>query len=213
MRIIILITLIIIVLSSENTGLRIDLNVEIPLLENQYVIFNATQQQEGASSQILPTYKLLANLKNNSLGIYSQMFDFLQYTNQSQINCYQQNVVVLTDVFSCTQSCNSTPDTSNLGIRNISYVLTDEKDEQLQYLVIDNSQLPCVNGTFFKLIVPWITVQALFKFQDSSYLIGTIIIVLLVTIITIQIMSIQSIILQIKEIQEKNKKIVRKKYY
>lgn len=34
MKIIILITLIIIVHSSENTGLRIDLNIEIPLLEN-----------------------------------------------------------------------------------------------------------------------------------------------------------------------------------
>lgn len=34
MRIIILITFVKIILSSENTGLRIDLNIEVPLLEN-----------------------------------------------------------------------------------------------------------------------------------------------------------------------------------
>lgn len=47
---------------SESTGLRIDLNIEIPLLENQFVIFHSTSSKSGASQEIQPQKKLLANL-------------------------------------------------------------------------------------------------------------------------------------------------------
>ncbi|CAD8192339.1 unnamed protein product [Paramecium pentaurelia] len=187
---------------SESTGLRIDLNIEIPLLENQYVIFNSNSSQSGASQEIIPQQKLLANLKNNSLQVYSQKFDFLQFNNFTDLQCYQQNVMILRDVQSCTQNCTLQSNyTQFLGANSVSQNITDSA-----YFIIDNTQLPCVNGTFFKLLVPWVTVQVLFTFQDSSYLIGTIIIVLLVTIITIQIMSIIVLYYKLRKYKKKMKR-------
>ncbi|CAD8097920.1 unnamed protein product [Paramecium primaurelia] len=187
---------------SESTGLRIDLNIEIPLLENQYVIFNSNSSKSGASQEIIPQQKLLANLKNNSLQVYSQKFDFLQFNNFTDLQCYQQNVIILRDVQSCTQNCTLQSNyTQFLGANSVSQNITDSS-----YFIIDNTQLPCVNGTFFKLLVPWVTVQVLFTFQDSSYLIGTIIIVLLVTIITIQIMSIIVLYYKLRKYKKKMKR-------
>ncbi|CAK67622.1 unnamed protein product (macronuclear) [Paramecium tetraurelia] len=194
---------------SESTGLRIDLNIEIPLLENQYVIFHSNLYKSGASQEIQPQKKLLANLvffrlrqKNNSQGVYSQKFDFLELNNSQDISCYQQNVMILQDVQSCTQNCTlQSIQNQILGASTVSQNITDSS-----YFIVDNTQLPCVNGTFFKLLVPWVTVQVLFTFQDSSYLIGTIIIVLLVTIITIQIMSIIVLYYKLRKYKKKMKR-------
>ncbi|CAD8193751.1 unnamed protein product [Paramecium octaurelia] len=187
---------------SESTGLRIDLNIEIPLLENQYVIFHSNSYKSGASQEIQPQKKLLANLKNNSQGVYSQKFDFLELNNSLDISCYQQNVMILQDVQSCTQNCTlQSIQNQILGASTVSQNITDSS-----YFIVDNTQLPCVNGTFFKLLVPWVTVQVLFTFQDSSYLIGTIIIVLLVTIITIQIMSIIVLYYKLRKYKKKMKR-------
>ncbi|CAD8128536.1 unnamed protein product [Paramecium sonneborni] len=187
---------------SQSTGLRIDLNVEIPLWQNQYVIFNSTSTQEGANQEIYPQKKILANLKNNSLGVYSQKFDFLELLYEEDVACYQQNVMILRDVQSCTQSCSFQKSYYEyLGQSSVSQNISKNSS-----YIIDNTQLPCVNGTFFKLLVPWVTVQILFTFQDSSYLIGTIIIVLLVTIITIQIMSIIVLYYKLRKYKKKIKR-------
>ncbi|KAM3136237.1 hypothetical protein pb186bvf_011696 [Paramecium bursaria] len=186
---------------------RIDLNLEFPITGGQYLLIQTNYTNSVKKSDITAYYAVSSYLKQSSFGYQSQMFDTIiipqiqssQLSQYEVLRCYQNNVQILKQISSCTQICQ---------FNNLTKLITAQAGFQANikntsYYIIDNTQFPCENGTYFQLIQPWISLQAAYTIDNTNFIIERLSVIVLLVITLIEIMACVVLYYKLRKLKSK----------